>query len=367
MDVKKVLVDTVWEPFRDEFLANIRELIDPAEIDMVIVNHAETDHSGCLETIMERAKHAELVVSKRGAESVEGHYHRQWNCRTVKSGDTIPIGKNELAFIEAPMLHWPDSMFTFCAGENVLMPNDAFGQHYASGYRFNDEVSGEELFEEAFKYYVNILTPFSDQVIRKIDELTSADLPVEMIAPSHGIIWRENPLQIVHAYRTWASQEPEPRAVILFDTMWEATRKMAEAIGDGLAETGIEYRILRTAVTDRNDTLVDVFRSKAVIIGSPTLNNGVLPSIAPLLEDLRGLRFKNKIGAAFGSYGWSGESVKIIEEGFTRMRIPFIRSVSCRWQPGSGDLELCRSLGREIGEMINRKVSPERQMAASAR
>lgn len=359
LDERKVLVDSVWAPFREDLIRNIREIIDPSEIDLIVANHAETDHSGSLESVLRLAPNAELVVSNRGADSFEGHFHRKWEYHRVKTGDRISTGRNELRFIEAPMLHWPDSMFTYLTGENLLMPNDAFGQHYASDFRFNDQVDRDALYEEALKYYVNILTPFSDLVIKKIDELLKMGLPVDMIAPSHGIIWRDDPLQIARTYRTWAAQKPEMRAVILFDTMWDATRRMAEAIGEGLAETGVHYRIIHTAVTDRNDALVEVFRAKGVIIGSPTLNNGVLPGIMPLLEDLRGLRFKHKIGAAFGSYGWSGESVKIIQDHFEKCAFTVVGATGCKWRPRPEDLDECRALGRKMADEIRKGVFPE--------
>ncbi len=228
-DEKTVLVDTVWDPFQDEWLDSLRAVVDPAKIDIVVANHAEPDHSGSLPALMRLCPSAAVVVSKRGAESIPGHYHQQWNFRPVGTGDRISIGSQELVFVEAPMLHWPDSMFTYLAGRNLLMPNDAFGQHYASAFRFNDLVDQEELFQEALKYYVNILTPFSPLVARKIEEVLALKLPVEMIAPSHGVIWRKDPLQIVRKYQEWAAQRSEKRAVILYDTMWQATRRMAEA------------------------------------------------------------------------------------------------------------------------------------------
>ena len=356
-DEKTVLVDTVWGPFAEPFMANLRRLVDPADIDIVVANHAETDHSGALPTVMRHAKNAELVVSKRGAQSIPGHYHRDWPLRPVGTGDRIRIGAEELAFVEAPMLHWPDSMFTYLTGRNILMPNDAFGQHYATAFRFNDQVDREELYEEALKYYVNILTPFSDQVLKKIDELLGLQLPVDIIAPSHGVIWRDDPLQIVRQYQQWAAQKPERRAVILYDTMWHGTARMAEAIGDGLADAGVDYKILHMATTDRNDALVEVFRARTVAVGSPTLNNGLLPTILPILVDLKGLKFKNKLGAAFGSYGWSGEGVKIIEEHFAGCKIPLIREgIRCKWQPSAEDLDSCRAFGREIGEATKRDL-----------
>jgi len=350
-DEKTVLVDTVWGPFQDQLLANIREVVDPSTIDLVVANHSETDHSGSLPAVMREAPEATLVVSKRGAESVEGHYHQPWPFQKVGTGDKINIGENDLVFVEAPMLHWPDSMFTYLTGHHILMPNDAFGQHYATAFRFNDQVNQQELYEEALKYYVNILTPFSDRVLKKIDEVLGLGLPVDMIAPSHGVLWRDDPLQIVKQYQTWAAQEPEPRAAILYDTMWNGTRRMAEAIGAGLADRDVDYKLVHAATTDRNDALVEVFRSRLIVVGSPTLNNDVLPTIAPLLYDLKGLKFKNKLGAAFGSYGWSGEAVKRIEAHFGDCRIPLVREgIRCKWQPRAEDLEACRAFGRELAD-----------------
>jgi flavorubredoxin len=271
----------------------------------------------------------------------------------VRTGDKINLGSCELVFVEAPMLHWPDSMFTYLAGKDILMPNDAFGQHYASDFRFNDQVDQEELYEEAIKYYANILTPFSDLVTRKIGEVLALNLPVQIIAPSHGVIWRKDPLQIVQKYQEWAAQVPQKRAVILYDTMWEGTRHMAEAVGEGLAAENVPFKLFHMAVTDRNDVLTEVFKAKAVVVGSPTVNRGVLPTLSPILEDLKGLRFKNKIGAAFGSYGWSGEAVKLIEEHLALCGLPVIGpGVLAKWQPTEADLTACRELGYKIAKAI---------------
>jgi anaerobic nitric oxide reductase flavorubredoxin len=352
-DEKTAIVDTVWSPFTEEFLANVREVVDPGKIDYIIANHSEPDHSGSLPALMKLCPNARLIVSKRGAESIPGHYHEKWNMKAVGTGDKVSLGKTELIFFEAPMLHWPDSMFTYVAGKKILMPNDAFGQHYATAFRFNDQVDEEELFEEAIKYYANILTPFSGIVPKKIDELLALNLPVEMIAPSHGVIWRKDPIQIVKSYRSWAAQIPARHAIILFDTMWHATRHMAEAIGDGLEAEGVPFKLYHMAVTDRNDVLTEVFKAKGIIIGSPTLNNGLLPTLTPVLEDLKGLKFKNKIGAAFGSYGWSGESTKIIEDHLAACKIPLAaEGVKAKWQPTAADLDACRALGRKMAAAI---------------
>jgi flavorubredoxin len=353
VDKKTVLVDTVWGPFGEELIENIRQIVDPATIDIVVANHSEPDHSGGLPAVMRHIPNATVVVSKRGEESVGGHYHQPWKFRVVQTGDRINIGANDLIFVEAPMLHWPDSMFTYLTGKNVLMPNDAFGQHYATAFRFNDEVNQEELYTEALRYYANILTPFSKLVAKKIEEVLALNLEVEMIAPSHGVIWRKDPLQIVEKYQQWSAQVPEKRGVILYDSMWLGTRRMAEAIGNGLAAEGVPYTLFYMPTADRNEVITEIFKAKAVLVGSPTLNNGVLPTITPILEDIRGLKFQNKIGAAFGTYGWSGESVKLIEDHLTRSKIPIIvPGVRAKWQPGTEDLNQCEAFGRKVGEAV---------------
>ncbi len=352
-DEKTALVDTVWDPFAEEFLENLRQVCDPAEIDYVVANHAEPDHSGSLPEVLRLCPNATVVVSNRGAESIPGHYHEDWTLKPVGTGDRISLGQNELVFVEAPMLHWPDSMFTYLTGHNVLMPNDAFGQHYATAFRFNDQVNQQELYHEAVKYYANILTPFSPAVTKKINEVLELGLPVDMICPSHGVLWRDNPTQIVEQYLEWAKQEGEPRAVVLYDTMWGATRRMAEAIGDGLAEQGVDHKLFHMATSDRNDVLTEIFKARGIVIGSPTLNRGLLPTLMPVLEDCRGLRFRNKVGAAFGSYGWSGECVKVIEGHFEECSIPLAaEGVKAKWQPTADDLESCRALGRQVAEAV---------------
>jgi flavorubredoxin len=354
-DEKNVLVDTVWTPFKDDLLENISEIIDPSEIDIVVANHAEIDHAGGLPAVMHCAPDATLVSSRMGQKNIEGHFHQSWDYKVVKTGDRINIGDNDLIFVEAPMLHWPDSMFTYLTGHNILMPNDAFGQHYATAFRFNDQVDQDELYEEALKYYVNILTPFSQLVSKKIDELLELNLPVEIIAPSHGVIWREDPLQIVEQYQKWARQEPEERAVVIYDTMWDGTRRMAEAIGDGLAGESVPYKLVNLSVTDRNDALVEVFRARTVAVGSPTFNKDVLPTVSPLCTDLKGLGFRNKLGAAFGSYGWSGESIGKIQEHLEDAGFELVgEGLKCKWQPSAEDIEKCRAFGRQLADLTKK-------------
>ncbi|VVB53056.1 Type A flavoprotein FprA [uncultured archaeon] len=353
IDEKIALVDTVWSPFSQEMIKNIEKIIDVKKIDYVIANHAEVDHSGGLPELMKLIPNATVVVSEKGRESIPKHYHEDWNFKVVKTGDSISIGKNSLVFVAAPMLHWPDSMFTYLTGKNILMPNDAFGMHFASSSRFNDEVDEIEVYQEAIKFYANILTPFSDLVIRKIDEFKKLNIPVDIIAPSHGIIWRKDPLQIVNKYYEWAQGKNDGSVVIIYDTMWKATEKMAQAIADGLEKEGVKYKLFNMAVCDRNDVLTEVFKTKGIIIGSPALNNGLLPTIKPILEDLKGLKFKNKVGAAFGSYGWSGENVKHIEETLEKAKIKILQEgIKFKWQPSKEELDKCVEFGRQFAQKM---------------
>ncbi|MDD5616918.1 MAG: flavodoxin domain-containing protein [Candidatus Methanoperedens sp.] len=357
VDEKVALVDTVWGPYSQQMIENIQKIIDIKKIDYVIANHAEVDHSGGLPELMKLIPNATVVVSEKGNESIFKHHQENWKFRVVKSGESISLGKNNLVFVAAPMLHWPDSMFTYLTGKNILMPNDAFGMHYASSGRFNDEVDMIEVYQEALKFYANILTPFSDLVIKKIDEFKKLNIPVDIIAPSHGIIWRKDPLQIVNKYYEWATQKNDGSAVIIYDTMWNATDKMAKAISEGLEIEGVKFKLFNMAVSDRNDVLSEVFKTKGIIIGSPTLNNGLLPTIKPILEDLKGLKFKNKVGAAFGSYGWSGENVKLIEETLEKAKIKKLQDgIKVKWQPTKDELKMCVEFGRNFAKGLKSSV-----------
>ena len=350
-DEKIALIDTVWKPFARDFVDNLKKEIDLSAIDYIIANHAEIDHSGALVELMKAIPDKPIYCTKSGAKALKGHYHQDWNFIEVKTGDTLDLGHNKLIFVEAKLLHWPDSMFTYLTGEDILFSNDAFGQHYASEMLFNDLVDQAELYQEALKYYANILTPFSPLVMKKIQEVLDLNLPLKMICPSHGVSWREEPLQIANQYLAWADNYQENQITLLYDTMWEGTRRMAEAIAEGIREADHEVvvKMYNTAKTDKNDLLTEIFKSKAFLVGSPTINNGLLYSVAGIIEMIKGLKFKQKKAAGFGCYGWSGESVKLITEELGKAGATVVdEGIRELWNPDQDALERCRAYGRNF-------------------
>lgn len=339
---KTVLIDTVWAPHRFEFVENLKREIDLKKIDCIIANHGEVDHSGALPALLEEIPGTPIYCTANAVKSLEGQYgKRNWNFREVKTGDTLDIGNGkQLVFVEMRMLHWPDSMATYMTGDNILFSNDAFGQHFAVGEMFNDKANKCLLMKEAMKYYANILNPFSPLVAKKINEIVGLDLPIEIIAPSHGAIWRENPLQIVEKYAQWADAYQEDQITVCYDTMWEGTARLAHEIADEIAKQSPEtvVRVFNVAKTDKNEVMTEVFKSKAIIVGSPTVGNDILSSVAGWLAFLKSLKFKNKKAGAFGCYGWSGESVGILKEKLSEAGFAVVdEEVKSLWNPEEGD------------------------------
>jgi len=354
-DEKTALIDTVWGPFADAFVDNLQSEIDLDKIDYVIANHAETDHSGALPALMRRIPGKPVYCTANGVKSLKGHYHQDWNFQIVKTGDKLSLGTKELVFVEAPMLHWPDSMMEYLTGDAILFSNDAFGQHLASERIFNDQVVQSELYEEAVKYYANILTPFSPLVTKKIDEIVKLNLPLNAICPSHGVIWRQNPLQIVQQYLKWADGYQENRIAILYDTMWDGTRKLAETIAKGIAnsDADVAIKVLNIARSDKNDAMTEIFKSKAVLLGSPTINKGFLSSVALILDMMAGLKFRNKKAAAFGCYGWSGEAVKLMNDGLAKAGFQIVSDgLKTLWEPGADALAQAYAFGEGFPSLL---------------
>jgi flavorubredoxin len=355
-DEKVALIDTVWQPYDREFVSRLKQEIDLKQIDYIVMNHNEIDHSGALPELMREIPDVPIYCTKKGEAIIRGHYHQDWNFVNVKTGDKLSLGKQTLTFVEMTMLHWPDSMLTYYDGDGgIVFSNDAFGQHFATESLYNDAVSECELMYEAEKYYTNILNLYSPMITKKIQLIQSMQLPMAMICPSHGVIWKNNPMQIVEKYLAWANAYKENQVTIVYDTMWQSTRKMAEAIADGIREVAPDttVKVLNITRDDKNDVLTDIWRSKAVLVGSPTINYGHSFAIAGLLEMMKGLKLKGKKAAAFGSYGWSGEAVKQLSERLQEAGFELVNEgISKQWVPDEAAVEECREYGREFAKAL---------------
>lgn len=351
---KTVLIDTVWKPYAREYVENLMQEIDLKKIDYIISNHAEVDHSGALTELMQHVPDTPIYCTANGVKTIRGMYHnKDWDLRVVKTGDKLSLGSKELIFIEAPMLHWPDSMMCYLTDDNILFSNDAFGQHYASEYLFNDLVDQNELLVECMKYYANILTPFSPMVTRKIQEVLAFNLPVDYICTSHGIIWRDNPGQIINLYLDWANNYQENQITVVYDSMWENTRIMADNIIQGIkeADSTVNIKMYNIAHSDKNDVITEIFKSKGVLFGSSTINSGILSGMAGLLEEVKGLKFKKKKGASFGSYGWSGESVKVLNDLAVQSGFELANEgLKVLWTPDEDGKQQCVEFGKTFAK-----------------
>jgi flavorubredoxin len=353
LDEKIALVDTVYGPFAQEMMEKIRQVIPPAKIDYVIANHVETDHSGALPQVMKLCPQAKVLGTAKCKEGLYKHYYENWDFQVIKTGDKLKLGRRTLTFIETPMIHWPDSMFTYCPEEQLLLPNDAFGQHYATSARFDDEVNIAELMDEAAKYYGNILWPLSSLILKKIEEVQKMNLPITMIAPSHGIIWRKDPMKIVSAYVSWGKNETKPKVVVIYETMWGATEKMARKIAEGVIDSGIEVKIFDITQSDRTEVIKEMLDAKGYIIGSSTHDNDMLPAIAGFLEFLKGLKPRNRIACIFGSYGWAGGAVKEIEGVLKDTGVEEVQpGLEMKYVPDDKELQRCYEYGRDFAKQI---------------
>ena len=353
MDEKIALVDSVKKEYADQLLDNIARIVDPRKIDYVISNHTEMDHSGSLARIMHRVgEDKPLYCSKMGVKNLARHFPQKWNYQAVGSGDELKIGKRTLRFLETRMIHWPDSMFTYLVEDGVLFSSDGFGQHYAGPEKFDDQV-GDRIMVHAKKYFANILLLYSSHIEKLIRQVADMNLDIRIICPDHGVIWRREPAKIVQAYLQWCRQEPEKKAVVIYDTMWHSTEKMAEAINAGILAEGVASKPLNLRAWHRSEVMTELFDARAVVLGSPTLNNGLFPTVADFLCYMRGLKPRNKIGAAFGSYGWSGEAVKLIEDELKEMKIDLIQpGLKVQFVPEKSVLTACNEFGRNIGRAV---------------
>ncbi len=336
IDEKITLIDTVKGYLADEMIQRISSVIDPSKIDYVVCNHVEMDHSGAMPQIMEIAKNATVITCPNGDKGLKAHYKKDWNCKIVKTGDAISLGNRNLNFVLTPMVHWPDNMVAYMPEEKILFSNDAFGQHYASSERFDDECPLEVIMEQAANYYANIVMPYGMQVNKALQE--SAPLEIEMIAPSHGIIWRSHAKEVVAAYAKWVSNQPEKKALIVYDTMWNSTEIIGKMITEAFEEKGYKYIVMNLQNNHISDIMQEVLMAEYVCVGSPTLNNGIMPTVAAFLAYLKGLSPKKRKAIAFGSYGWGGQSVGMVEEALKDSGFEVIESIKLQYVPDEKDL-----------------------------
>jgi len=353
MDEKVTLVDTVKGEFADQLIDKIGQIVDPKKIDHVISNHTEMDHSGGLPRVMHKVgEEKPLYCSKIGHKNLSRHFPQKWNYRPVEDGGELKIGKRTLTFMETRMLHWPDSMFTYAKEDKILFSSDAFGQHYAGLERFDDQI-GDAIMPHARKYFANILLLYSPLILKLVEKVQDLGLALDMICPDHGIIWRRDPLKIIKAYVEWSEQKPKRKAIVVYDTMWHSTEKMADAIVDALGREGVDAKPMHLRQWHRSDIITEILDAGAVVVGSPTLNNGLFPTVSDFLTYLKGLKPINKIGAAFGSYGWSGEAVKSINEALADMKIKVIDpGLKALYVPDEKGIQACYELGRKIAEAL---------------
>ncbi len=355
MDEQTVLIDTVKAGFADQLLDNIARVVDPKKIDLVISNHTEMDHTGGLARVMHRiGEDKPVYCSKMGHKNLAKHFRQKWNYRPVANGEQLSIGKRTLTFLETRMIHWPDSMFTYLKEDQILFSSDGFGQHYAGPEKFDDQI-GDAIMDHAKKYFANILLLYSTHIQKLLENVMGLGLEFKMICPDHGVIWRQDPAKIIDAYVRWCRQEPQQKAVVLYDTMWHSTEKMAEAVTAGLNSEGVAARPFHVRKSHRSEIMTEVMDAGAVVVGSPTLNNQLFPSLADILTYMKGLKPLNKIGAAFGSYGWSGEAVKMIAKELEAMKFEIVApGLRVQYVPDGQALQACYELGRKVGQAVKK-------------
>lgn len=353
VDEKIALIDTVKHGFGQQLLDNISRIVDPQKIDIMISNHTEMDHSGSLELIMKHiGVDKPLYCSQMGQKNLSRHFEQKWNYHAVQNAEEINLGTKTLMFLETRMLHWPDSMFTYLKEDKILFSSDAFGQHYAGYEKFDDQI-GDAIMPHAQKYYANILLPFASLIEKLIDRISELGLEFDMICPDHGILWRSDPAKIIEAYARWSRQEAGNKAIVLYDTMWHSTETMAEEIVAGLVNVGVMAKPMNARKCHRSDVITEIMDTKAVIVGSPTLNNNIFPSLMDVLTYMKGLKPKNKLAAAFGSYGWSGEAVKLLNAELESMKFELLDpGLKLQYVPDTEGRATCFAFGQKLGKAI---------------
>jgi len=358
MDSQITLLDTVKSDFVEESIKKIKSITDLSRITNLVINHIEPDHAGGLGTVMKLIPQVTIYITERGRKGLERYFDTsQWNFKVVKNGDTLNIGTHTLLFLETPMLHWPDSMVTYVKEAKLLISQDAFGQHIATAARFDDEFIGcaslQELEDAVKDYYANILMPFGQLIKAKIADIVKAGLDIDMIAPDHGIIWRKDPGKIIQMYLDMANGKADLRVAVIYDTMWHSTERMTVPIVQGIKDEGVDCKVIKLRASPMSFAIKEFWESRGSLIGTPTLNNLMFPSVAEFLYHLGGLRPKNRIMGAFGSFGWGGGGVKEANEAIKRMGIETVEpGVQVQYRPSADDDIRCYEYGKEFAKKV---------------
>ncbi len=355
---KVALIDTVKAPFKEELMSRISSVIDPKKIEFIISNHSEMDHSGCLTEVIKDVEPEKVFASVMGVKALNEHFEIDREIIALKTGDEISLGSMTLSFTETRMLHWPDSMFSYLKERRLLFSQDAFGMHLASDERFADELPADTIEFESATYYANILMPYSQLMLNLLEKLKNSGIELEAVAPDHGPVLRGKDIpHIIGRYKEWALQKPTMKAVILYDTMWKSTEKMARAVEEGLIEGGAKVKLFSMGSSHRSEAAYELLEAGAIIAGAPTLNNNLFPTMADVLTYLKGLKPKNLIGAAFGSYGWSGESAAQVDAYMKEMGVEIVAEpLKVKWVPDADAIEKCRQLGLSIASKLKEKL-----------
>jgi flavorubredoxin len=351
-----ILIDTVKAPFKDELLSRVASVTDPVNIRYIISNHSEPDHSSSLPQVIEEVKPEKVFCSKLGLKDLAGYYDLE-GLQAVENESTVSLGGVNLTFVETRMIHWPDSMMTYLADDRLLFSQDGFGMHLATSERFADEIPERLLYEENVKYFANILLPYKQLIARLLDKIKEMGIAIDIICPDHGPIWRQDLDKPISQYYKWCAQKPTEKAVITFDTMWGSTEMMARAIEEGLEKEGIDVMVLPLKGSDRAVVITETLEAGALLVGSPTINNNIFPSVADVLSYMRGLKPANLVGAAFGSFGWSGEGVKQVNEYLTQMKVELVSEpLNLLFRPDKEGIEKCRQLGGDVARRLKEVI-----------
>jgi flavorubredoxin len=352
-----VLIDTVKAPYREEMLERVASVVNPKDVKVIVSHHSEMDHSGSLLDVAHMLRPEKVYASQMGVKDLHEQFHDDIDITAVKDGEVLKLGGLAFTFLETRMLHWPDSMISYLAEDELVFSQDGFGMHLADSRRFADETDESVMLYEGRKYFANILLPYAPLVLKLLDRITALGISIKTIAPDHGPIWRKDLAILLGWYARWAGQEPENRAVVVYDSMWQSTALMARVIAEGLGETGTGVSMVPLSCNTRADAMTELLNAGALLVGSPTINNGMFPTLADFLTYARGLKPRNLVGAAFGSYGWSGEATAHVEDYLKQMGVELVApALKHRFVPDEAALDKCRELGRLVSEKLKARA-----------